>query len=233
MSPHVSLSKAQAEAVQAFWYPQARRSEWLADVIVHVVGIVLAVAGCVTLVVTASQSGSVKLTAALVVYSAGLLAMLGCSAMYNSNTNQKLSELLERFDLSGIFIMIAASYTPFMLAKLDGPMAWTVLAVVWVVALAGVAMNLLVRWNAPKVYIAMYLVLGWAVLSIMDKLIHAMSPLGLGLLAAGGVLYTIGVVFHVNKKLPFNSAIWHGFVIAAASCHFAAIYLDIASSVAV
>lgn len=226
MSTHVSLSKA--EAVDAYWYPQARREEWLADVIVHAVGIVLAVAGCTFLVITAANSGSVKLTAALVVYSAGLLAMLGCSALYNSNTNQKLSKLLERFDLSGIFLMIAASYTPFMLATLDGPMAWTFLGVVWTVALAGIAMNLLVRWNAPKVYIAMYLVLGWAALSIMDKLIHSLSPLGLALLAAGGILYTIGVVFHVNKKLPFNSAIWHGFVIAAASCHFTAIYLDIA-----
>lgn len=226
MSTHVSLSSA--EAVDAYWYPQARREEWLADVIVHAVGIILALAGCTFLIITAANSGSVKLTAALVVYSAGLLAMLGCSALYNSNTNQKLSKLLERFDLSGIFLMIAASYTPFMLASLDGPMAWTVLAVVWTVALAGVAMNLLIRWNAPKVYIAMYLVLGWAALSIVDKLIHSLSPLGLGLLAAGGILYTIGVVFHVNKKLPFNSAIWHGFVIAAASCHFAAIYLDIA-----
>jgi hemolysin III len=227
MSTHVSLSKA--EAVDAYWYPQARREEWLADVIVHVVGIALAVAGCFFLVSTAANSGSVKLTAALVVYSAGLLAMLGCSALYNSNTNQKLSKLLERFDLSGIFVMIAASYTPFMLAKLDGPMAWTFLAIVWTVALAGVAMNLLVRWNAPKVYIGMYLLLGWAALSIIDRLIHSMSALGLGLLAAGGILYTIGVIFHVNKKLPFNSAIWHGFVIAAAACHFAAIYLDIAS----
>ncbi len=227
MSTHVSLSKA--EAVEAYWYPQARREEWLADVIVHAVGIVLAIAGCTLLIITAANSGSVKLTAALVVYSAGLLAMLGCSALYNSNTNQKLSHLLERFDLSAIFVMIAASYTPFMLATLDGPMAWTFLALVWTVALAGVAMNLLVRWNAPRVYIAMYLVLGWAVLTIMDKLIHTLSPLGLGLLAAGGILYTIGVIFHVNKKLPFNSAIWHGFVVAAASCHFAAIYLDIAA----
>jgi hemolysin III len=228
MSTHVSLSNA--EAVDAYWYPQARREEWLADVIVHVVGIALAIAGCTLLIVTAANSGSVKLTAALVVYSAGLLAMLGCSALYNSNTNQKLSKLLERFDLSGIFIMIAASYTPFMLAKLDGVMAWTILAMVWTVALAGVAMNLLARWNAPKVYIGMYLLLGWAVLSILDRLIHSMSALGLALLAAGGILYTIGVIFHVNKKLPFNSAIWHGFVIAAASCHFAAIYLDIANA---
>ena len=233
MGTQVSLTPAQTEAVKAYWYPQTRRSEWLADVIVHVVGIVLAVAGCITLIVTAAQSGSVKLTAALVVYSAGLLAMLGASALYNSNTNEKLSRLLERVDLSGIFIMIAASYTPFMLAKLDGPLAWGILGLVWVVALAGVAMNLLARWKAPKVYIAMYLTLGWAVLAVMDQLIHNLSPLGLGLLAAGGVLYTIGVVFHVNKKLPFNSAIWHGFVVAAASCHFAAIYLDIASSAAI
>ena len=228
MTTHVPLSKA--EAADAYWYPQSRREEWLADVIVHAVGIVLAVIGCFLLITTAANSGSVKLTAALVVYSAGLLAMLGCSALYNSNTNEKLSKLLERFDLSGIFVMIAASYTPFMLAKLDGPMAWAVLAAVWIVALSGVAMNLLARWNAPRVYIGMYLILGWAALSIFAQLMHTLSPLGLGLLAAGGVLYTIGVLFHVNKKLPFNSAIWHGFVVAAASCHFAAIYLDIASS---
>ncbi len=222
-----SLSKA--EVVSAYWYPQARREEWLADVIVHAIGIVLAIAGCILLVSTAASSGSVKLTAALVVYSAGLLAMLGCSALYNSNTNEKLSKLFERFDLSGIFVMIAASYTPFMLGKLDGPMAWTMLAAVWIVALSGVAMNLLARWNAPRVYIGMYLMLGWAAVTIADQLMHTLSPLGMGLLAAGGILYTVGVIFHVNKKLPFNSAIWHGFVVAAASCHFAAIYLDIAN----
>lgn len=227
MSTH--LSPAQAEAVKAYWYPQQHRAYWLADVIVHAVGIVLAIAGCVLLISTAANSGSVKLTAALVIYSAGLLAMLGCSALYNSNTNQNISRVLERLDLSGIFLMIAGSYTPFMLAKLDGPLAWTVLGLVWLVALAGIAMNLLVRRNAPRVYIMLYLGLGWAVLTIIDRLIHAMSPVGLALLAAGGILYTIGVVFHVNKKLPFSSAIWHGFVVAAASCHFAAIYLDIAA----
>ncbi len=227
MSTH--LTPSQTEAVAAYWYPQTRRIEWLADVIVHAIGIVLAIAGCIFLIFTAASSGSVKLTAALVIYSAGLLAMLGASALYNSNTNQQLSRILERVDLSGIFLMIAGSYTPFMLAKLDGPLAWTVLGLVWLVALAGIAMNLLVRRNSPRTFIMLYLGLGWAVLTIIDQLIHTMSPIGLGLLAAGGILYTIGVVFHVNKKLPFNSAIWHGFVVAAASCHFAAIYLDIAA----
>lgn len=212
------------------WYPQSRREEWLADAIVHAVGLLLAIGGCILMVVTAANSGSVKLTAALVIYAVGLLAMLACSTLYNVNTNEKLARLFERFDLSGIFIMIAGSYTPFMLAKLDGPVAWTVLAGVWAVALAGVAMNLLARWNAPKVYIALYLLLGWAALTVVDQLIHTLSPLGLGLLAAGGILYTVGVIFHVNKKLPFNSAIWHGFVIAAASCHFMAIYLDVAAA---
>ena len=228
---HVSLSKA--EAVDAYWYPQSRRDYWLADVIVHAVGIVLAIAGCILLISTAASSGSVKVTAALVIYSAGLFAMLGASALCNSNTNQKLQHALERIDLAGIFVMIAASYTPFMLAKLDGPVAWTMLGFVWLVALAGVAMNLLVRWNAPKVYIGMYLTLGWAVLTVIDQLMHNLSPLGLGLLAAGGILYTVGVVFHLNKKLPFSSAIWHSFVIAAASCHFAVIYMDVAASAGV
>lgn len=227
MRTHVALSKA--EAVDAYWYPQNRRIEWLADVIVHIVGLALAVGGCILLVTTAADSGSVKLTAGLLVYSIGLLAMLGCSMLYNSNTNEKLARLFERFDLSGIFIMIAASYTPFMLATMEGPTAWTILAVVWAVALCGVALNLLAAWNAPRVYIAMYLVLGWAVLAVVDRLIHSLSPLGLVLLAAGGILYTVGVIFHLNKRLPFNSAIWHGFVVAAAACHFAAIYLDIAT----
>jgi hemolysin III len=198
-------------------------------VIVHAVGIVLAIGGCILLVTTAAQSGSVKLTAALLIYSMGLLAMLGCSFLCNSNTNQKLCRLFERFDLSGIFIMIAASYTPFMLAKLDGTISWMILGIVWAVALSGVALNLLAAWNAPKVYIGMYIGLGWAVLFIVDKLIHSLSPTGLALLLAGGVVYTVGLVFHLNKKLPFSSAIWHAFVVLGASLHFAAIYLDIAS----
>jgi hemolysin III len=225
-----TASTPSAASATEYWYPQTRRVEWLADVIVHAVGLALAIGGCVLMITTAANAGSVKMTAALVIYAAGLLAMLGCSTLYNANTNEKLARIFERFDLSAIFIMIAGSYTPIMLTKLEGPVAWSVLGVVWAVALAGVAMNLLARWNAPKVYIALYLVLGWAALTVMDKLIHALSPLGLGLLAAGGALYTIGVVFHVNKKLPFNSAIWHGFVVAAASCHFAAIYLDVAST---
>jgi len=218
-----------ATVAGAYWYPQTHRVEWLADIVVHAVGLALAIGGCILMIVTAASSGDAKMTAALVIYSAGLLAMLGCSTLYNANTNQKLARLLERFDLSAIFVMIAGSYTPFMLAKLDGPAAWAVLALVWVVALTGVALNLLARWNAPRVYIALYLVLGWTALAVADQLIHKLSPAGMTLLAAGGLLYTVGVVFHVNKKLPFNSAIWHGFVVAAASCHFAAIYLDIAS----
>ena len=217
-------------AESAYWYPQARREEWLADIVVHAVGLVLAIVGCTILISSAASSGSVKLTAALVIYSAGLLSMLVCSTLCNGNTNQKLSRLFEHFDLSGIFVMIAGSYTPFMLAKLEGPIAWTVLAVVWTAALTGVALNLLARLHAPKLYIALYLILGWAVITVFDRLVHALSPLGLALLAGGGALYTVGVIFHVNKKLPFNSAIWHGFVVAAASCHFAAIYLDIAAA---
>lgn len=212
------------------WYPQTHRAEWIADLVVHAIGLALAITGCIILVVTAANSGSVKLTAALLIYSVGLMSMLVCSTICNANTNQRLARVFGHVDLAGIFLMIAGSYTPFMLAKLSGPYAWTLLGFVWTVALCGVALNLLARWNAPRVYIALYLMMGWAALTVVHLLVSSLSPLGLGLLAAGGLLYTIGVVFHVNKKLPFNSAIWHGFVIAAATCHFAAIYFDIAAT---
>ncbi len=148
--------------------------------------------------------------------------------LYNSNTNEKLSRLFERFDLSGIFIMIAASYTPFMLAKLDGTMAWMILGIVWAVALAGVALNLLAAWNAPKVYIGMYIALGWAVLSIVDKLIHSLAhgpwP------AAGG---RRGLHGGTGVPPQQEAAVQLGDLARlrgrGASLHFAAIYLDIAS----
>lgn len=212
----------------AYWYPQERRAEWIADVVVHAVGLALAAIGCSLLIAKAAHGGNIKLTAAMLVYSVGLLAMLVCSTLYNSNTNQRLSKIFERFDLAAIFVMIAGSYTPFMLGTLDGALAWVVLGAVWSVALTGVALNLLARWNAPRVYIALYLLLGWAAFAVVDRLIHSLSALGLTLLAAGGALYTIGVIFHVNKRLPFNSAIWRGFVVAAAACHFLAIYFDVA-----
>ncbi len=183
MSAQIASNRS-ADAQGTYWYPQKRRIEWIADVVVHAVGLALAVAGCILMITTAAQSGSVKLTAALVVYSAGLLAMLVCSTLYNANTNVKLSRLFERFDLSGIFVMIAASYTPLMLARLHGPVAWTVLAIVWVAALAGVALNLLARWNAPKVYLALYLLMGWGVLAV-HRPAHSLA-VAAGSGAAGG-----------------------------------------------
>ncbi len=199
MSTHVSLSKA--EAVDAYWYLRRAAKNGSPTSLSTPSASSSAIAGCSLLVITAANSGSVKLTAALVVYSAGLLAMLGCSALYNSNTNEKLSKLLERFDLSGIFLMIAASYTPFMLAKLDGPGRLTVLADRLDGRRShGVAMNLLARWNAPQASISRCI---WCsagpCFRSSDKLIHSLSPLGLGLLAAGGILYTIGVIFHVKE----------------------------------
>jgi hemolysin III len=221
-------ARSDSGTARSGWYPQARRVEWIADLVVHIVSLTLAVAGSIVMISVAAASGaSPRLTAALIIYSTGLIAMLVASTICNANTNQGLARLLGHFDLSGIFLMIAGSYTPFMLAKLDGPMAWGLLAVVWMAALLGVALNLLARWHAPRVYITLYLLLGWAGLAIIEPLVKALSPTGMTLLAVGGALYTIGVVFHVNKRLPFSSAIWHGFVLAAAACHFGAIWLEV------
>ena len=212
------------------WYPQLHRREWIADLIVHGVGLVLGALGCVLLFVNISLVDSPRIAVGLAIYSVGLMAMLSCSTLYNVNRNPAIAHLFQRLDLAAIFVMNAGSYTPLMLSFIHEPVAWVVLTVVWAVAFLGVALNLIARWNAPRVYIGLYLLLGWAVLAVLDRLVRAMSPEGLVFLALGGVLYTVGVVFHVLKRLPFNSAIWHGFVVAGSTCHFSAIFVDVVST---
>lgn len=209
-------------------YPQVHREEWIADAVVHAIGLTLALIGGGWLIVYAQSHGDLRLTAGLTVYVAGLLAMLVCSTLYNVNTDRRLRAIFERLDLSAIYVMIAGTYTPFMLTKFDGLWAIAFLGVLWTAAFAGVALKLLTRLDAPKVFIALYLTLGWLGILVLKPLIGAVSPVGLGFLAVGGVLYSVGVIFHVWEKLQFNSAIWHCFVIAAAACHFAAVFHEVA-----
>ncbi|MBU6318427.1 MAG: hemolysin III family protein [Alphaproteobacteria bacterium] len=212
------------------WYPQLHRREWLADLIVHGIGLVLGAVGCALLLANVSSVESPRIAVGLAIYSVGLMSMLFCSTLYNANRNPAIAHLFQRLDLAAIFVMIAGSYTPFMLSSVHEPIAWVVLAAVWAVAFLGVALNLIARWNAPRVYIGLYLLLGWAVVVVLDRLVREMSPEGVFFLAAGGVLYTVGVAFHVFKRLPFNSAIWHGFVVAGSACHFSAIFIDVVSA---
>jgi hemolysin III len=155
--------------------------------------------------------------------------MFTCSAGYNLIVRPKVKAVFRRLDHAAIFIMIAGTYTPFALMKMDAKWGFILLAVVWTMAAIGVAIKLFLPRYLEGVTTGLYLVQGWAVVVAWHPLVSAVPGHVAFLLMLGGVLYTVGVVFHLWERLPFQNAIWHGFVLVAASVHFAAV-VDIVGS---
>ncbi len=162
--------------------------------------------------------------AALFVYACALVLMLGVSATYNLYPVGPRKWLLRRADHALIYLMIAGTYTPLVTLVGSGPVAYGLLAVIWVVALIGIAVKLFLPGRFDRLSIALYLILGWSGLFAYESVIAALQPTALWLLAIGGALYSIGVVFHVWRTLPFQNAIWHAFVLIATACHYGTIW---------
>ena len=197
-----------------------------ADLVVHVVGLTLALVGGIVLLTLAVKAGSITQVVGVSIYAAGVIAMLAFSTAYNF-ANHKYRPTLRRLDHAGIFLMIAGSYTPFTTQSLHGGWAWGMTAAVWSVAGLGAFAKLFLPHVPRKFSVALYLALGWLVVVALKPMIDSVAWYALLLLVAGGVLYSTGVIFYVNKKLKFARAIWHGHVVAAAAAHWAAILLGV------
>jgi hemolysin III len=208
-------------------YPRPkRRAEWRADAIVHLVGVTLGLAACAVLMIVAWPMEDAATCLSLAVYVMALLGMLGCSALYNLANDGPRSGLWRRLDHAAIFVMIAGTYTPFLAIAIGGGWGTGLLVFVWTLAAAGVVLKLLHPGWLEPLSIAAYLSLGWTILVAIDHLIAAVSLRAFVLLAAGGILYSVGVVFYRWNRLPYQKALWHGLVLTAASCHYFAI-LDV------
>jgi hemolysin III len=199
------------------------RGELIADGAVHTVGVVLGLIGAVAIVVMAAQSAAAAKIPSIVIYAVGLLAMLGFSAAYNMWPMSRAKWILRRFDHSAIYIMIAGTYTPFLGQLKDSVASVGLLVGVWSTAIVGVALKLLIPGRLDAFATVLYLILGWTVAAAYGPITAALPPACLGFLVAGGVLYSTGVVFHLWRNLRFHNAIWHGFVLVAACCHYTAV----------
>ena len=208
--------------------PIYSRAERLTDAIVHAVGLGLAAIGCLVLLATVPPHVDLVPLLALMVYAFGLMAMLGCSALYNLTRDPVRRRRYRRFDHCGIFLMIAGTYTPFTLVALGDTTSKLLLAFVWMVALAGIVLELTGSQRGDVVLTASYIALGWVILVQVGPLALALSLSSLALLLTGGALYTVGAIFHHWRSLPYHNAIWHGFVLAAAACHYLAVLREIA-----
>lgn len=224
-----------AETTQAaapgFTYKSYSSGEQWADISAHVVGVACGLVGTLVLMLTAS-SGPVLVVLGATLYAIGLLAMLGFSAAYNLWPPSPIKELLRRFDHAAIFVMIAGTFTPFLLARVEGPAAHTLLAIVWAIALFGIWMKLVFPRRWENATVALYVGLGLSILAVADQLANTISPVSGILLIAGSVTYIAGVAFHLWERLPYQNAIWHWMVLIAAVLHYSAVLTEVAAAAA-
>jgi hemolysin III len=198
------------------------RAEIIADGVVHALGVCLGLIGAVVIVVIAVKLERIEV-APILVYVIGLVTMLGLSATYNMWPVSPAKWVLRRFDHSAIYLLIAGTYTPF-LAQMKSVLASVGLGVgVWLSALIGIALKLALPGRFDRLAVALCLLLGWSGVIAYDSLASALPSASLWLLAIGGILYSLGAIFHVWRSLRFHNAIWHGFVLLAASCHYSAV----------
>jgi hemolysin III len=211
-------------------YKSYSNGEMRADIAAHVTGVVCGVAGTFILMMTAGPSGSFLLILGTTLYAIGLLAMLGFSAAYNLWPPSPVKEILRRFDHAAIFVMIAGTFTPFVMNRVGGDWGYGLLAFAWTVALAGIAMKLLFPRRWERLTIALYIGLGLSIVIIADRLAAVISPTSAWLLVAGSATYILGVVFHVWERLPYQNAIWHWMVLAAAGLHYVAVLNEVSAA---
>lgn len=205
------------------------RAELIADGIIHAIGVLCGIIAATVLVVLAAVYADTIDVVGVSIYVAGLLSMLVLSATYNLWPVSPAKWLLRRFDHSAIYLLIAATYTPFILELKDSVFALALLICVWCVAIAGIVLKLRYPGRFDRVAVGIYLAMGWSGMMLYDAVVKALPALALGFVLAGGVLYSLGVIFHAWRRLRFQNAIWHGFVLAGAACHYTAV-LDLVLS---
>mgnify|MGYP006267899253 CR=1 FL=1 len=202
-------------------------SEEIANVVTHGIGALLAVGGGAVLVtLTVIHAGAREIVSAAV-FSSTLVLLYFASTLYHAATDPETRARLKVLDHCAIFLLIAGTYTPFTVAAIRGGWGWSLFGVIWGMAVAGVIFKLFFTGRFRVLSTAMYIGMGWLVLVALVPLVQALTPAGLAWLVAGGALYTLGTLFYHRESIPYAHAIWHGFVLAGSSCHFAAVAVEL------
>ncbi|MGJ8623209.1 MAG: PAQR family membrane homeostasis protein TrhA [Yoonia sp.] len=211
-------------------YPAYARSERIADATMHAVGVLGAVSGAVVLIVWHAGTASGAYLAGLAIYGATLIATFAASAFYHFTPWEQIRPLLRRFDHAAIYLKIAGTYTP-LVVLIGSGFAYAVLAVVWTLALVGMVLKLFF-WRTPGRFgPVLYLVMGWLSLALIWSLWPLVPVSAMVLMGIGGLLYTAGVPFYASETMKYALAIWHGCVVIASACFFAAITISVAGAV--
>ena len=200
--------------------------EEIANALTHALGIALAVAGLVVLIVFAARSHDVWRIVSCIVYGVTLVMLYSASTLYHSFRNKKVKRWFRILDHVCIYLLIAGTYTPFTLVILRGPWGWSLFGIVWGLAICGLIFKLLFIGRFPAVSLSVYLLMGWMAVVAIKPMMERLPREGLIWLAAGGLLYTVGVIFYASgERLRYSHAIWHAFVLGGSICHYIAVII--------
>ncbi len=207
--------------INARYYPKLEEK---INVITHAIGLLMSVSALTLLVVFASMKGTVWHIVSFSVYGASLVILYFASTVFHLTENQKVRNHLNIFDHAAIFLLIAGTYTPFALVTLHGPWGWTIFGIVWGLAVAGIILKLFYTGRYNLLSTIIYIVMGWIIVIAIKPLVEALPFDGLMWLLAGGLSYSVGAIFFLWDKMPYNHAIFHVFVVAGSACHFVAVF---------
>jgi len=196
--------------------------------ITHGIGSGLSIAGLVILVVLAVLNGDVYQIIGFSIFGASLVLMYLSSTLYHGIQQPRAKHVFKIFDHSAIYLLIAGSYTPFLLVGIRGTTGWTLLAIVWLIALIGITMKVLFIDRFHVLSVIMYLGMGWLCVFAFSEMMSSIHIGGIIWLAAGGILYTIGVIFYAMQKIPYMHGVWHFFVLGGSLCHYFAVLFFLA-----
>lgn len=201
--------------------------EEVAHVVSHGFGAVLSIGALSWMLYLSLKVDDPWRVAASLVYGLSLVALFTASALFHSAHSHSKRHVFETLDHCAIYLLIAGSYTPFLLVSMRDGTGWLLFATIWSLATAGVITQLWFRDRYPKLKLASYLVMGWLVLLVLPKVVDSAGLSAFLWLLAGGLFYTVGVAFYVRKHVVYSHAIWHLFVLAGGVCHFLAIALHV------
>ncbi len=201
-------------SVKEFLQPSL--GEEIANAITHGIGVVLAVVGSVILLLYADA----RLMLSISIYGTSLILLYLASTLYHSLIFTRARDLFRKLDHMAIFLLIAGTYTPFCFTALHGWLRWTMLGTVWGCAVVGIVLKALFTGKFEWLSLMIYILSGWMVILAIKPIYEFLSPWSFGLLISGGLAYTVGTVFYVNKRIPYSHSIWHLWVLAGSLLHY-------------
>ncbi len=203
---------------------QYPKTEEILNIITHGLGFLLSIAALVLLVVFAALKGNVWHIVSFSIYGVSLVVLYLASTLYHMSKKQSLRNKLNIFDHASIYILIAGTYTPFLLVTLHGPWGWSLLGIIWGLAIGGIIFKILFIGKYDLVSAAIYVLMGWLIIVAIKPMNEHLATGGLWWLLGGGISYSIGAVFYILNKMPYNHAIFHIWVLLGSLAHFIAVF---------